>query len=156
MSDDANEFLMGGGARAFQFTNMGDTVRGEIVSMTKRQQTSLDDNKPLYWDNGDPRMMLVIILETENRDANDDTDDGFRSIYVRGGNYVAAKGEGSDMRKAIFDAVKKSGAGKIEDGGTLTVQYSGESVAKRGFSAAKLYKASYKAPVSSVDLDELA
>lgn len=156
MSDDANEFLMGGGARAFKFDSMGDTVRGTIVSMTKRQQTSLDDNKPMYWDNGDPRMMLVIVLETDERDGDDDSDEGYRSVYVRGGNYTVGKGEGSDMRKAISDAVRRSGAKGIEDGGTLTVQWSGESVPKRGFSAAKLYKASYKAPVSMIDMDELS
>jgi hypothetical protein len=48
-NDDVTEFLMGGGARAFSFDNLGDLVEGTISQMSKRQQTSLDSGKPQYW-----------------------------------------------------------------------------------------------------------
>lgn len=155
MQDEANAMLFGGGAPSFKFEKVGDAVTGEIVAMDKRQQTGIDDGKPLYWDDGSPRMMLVLTLQTSDGDGDDD--DGRRSIYLRGGNYQVASGKGTSLLVAVRDAVKRAGSTNgIESGGILTVQWSGEGVAKRGFTAPKLYTAAYKAPVSAVSLEDLA
>jgi hypothetical protein len=154
MSDDVNEMLMGGGARAFPFDNLGDAVEGEIVSMTKRQQTGVDDGKPQYWDNGDPKMMIVVVLQTSLRNYGDE-DDGQRSIYLRGGNPEVGSGHGTSTLNAVRDAVKRSGAKGLEPGGILKLQWSGNGVAKRGFTAAKLYSAAYRAPSAMMSVDEL-
>lgn len=155
MSDDINDFLMGGGGKAFPFENIGDTVKGVITSMNKRQQTDPNTGKPKYWDNGDPVMMLVITLETELRD--DDEDDGMRNIYLRGGKFDIATGKGVASLTAVRDAVKRSGSqAGIEPGGTLSLQFSGLAPKKGAFSPAKLYSAAYKPPSMNVDLDEMA
>lgn len=152
--DDINDFLMGGGAKAFPFENLGATVSGTIVTMEKRQQTDMDSGKPSYWDNGDPKMMLMIVLQTDERD--DDEDDGLRSVYLRGGNHVAVSGKGTSSQVAVKDAVKRAG-GKIEVGGTLTLQFSGLGKASnRGFNPPKLYVANYKPPSYALDIDEMA
>lgn len=60
------------------------------------------------------------------------------------------------MKDAIADGMKKSGAGSIEPGGWLKVAYTGEGKkTNRGYSAPKLYKAAYKAPVNAVAAEDL-
>lgn len=154
--DEINDFLNGAVGKAFPFDNIGDTVSGVIVEMKKTQQTDMESGKPAFWDNGDPKMMLRIVLQTELQD--DDDDEGLRSIYLRGGNYTAAKGKGTSSQVAVKDAVRRSGDPKgIQVGGKLTMQYSGEAAkTNRAFNAAKLYLASYEPPVMAVPLDELA
>ena len=154
--DEINDFLMGNGAKAFPFEELGATVKGQIVDMKKQQQTDMQTKKPAYWDNGDPKMMLQVVLQTDLRD--DEEDEGLRAVYLRGGNPTAIKGKGTSGLVAVKDAVKRSGTTKgIEIGGKLTLQFSGEGQApNKGFNAPKLYQASYEPPSYAVDIDELA
>ena len=155
-NDDANDFLFGGGAKAFPFENMGDKVTGEIKEMKKQQQTDMTTGEPAFWNNGDPKMMLRITLQTDLSEADDD--EGLRAVYLRGGNPVAVKGKGSSSLVAVKDAVRRSGATDgIQVGGVLTLEFSGlGQAANKGFNPPKLYLASYRAPMANVDLDELA
>jgi hypothetical protein len=146
---DIDRFLFGGGGKSFKFETIGDTVEGTITDVAVSQQTSLEDNTPLTWADGSPRMQLVITLQTEARD--DDEDDGVRKVYAKGGKYEVASGTGSSMKEAIAEAVKKAGAKSIDEGATLKVGYSGEGKkTNRGFSAPKLFRATYTPPVKSV------
>jgi hypothetical protein len=153
--DEVNDFLLGGGAKAFPFDKQGDMVTGEIVDAVKRQQTSLDTGAPQFWDDGNPKMMLVITLQTSLRD--DDEDDGKRTVYLRGGNPQVAEGKGTSSLKAVQDAVKKSGSKKgIELGATLSLAWTGVAPKKGGLNPAKLYSAAFKPAALSIDIDEMA
>lgn len=154
--DEINEFLMGSGGKSFPFDAIGDSVTGIIRDMKKRQQTDLDTGDPLFWQNGDPKMMLVVTLQTTLQDTEDD--EGLRNLYLRGGNYEPSKGKGTSSLNAVKDAVRKSGAdGGIEIGGALTLSFTGEAKASnRAYSAPKLYSAVYEPPSRAVDLDEMA
>lgn len=154
MPDEVNEMLFGGGAKAFPFEKEGDTVEGEIVSAQTRQQTSLDTGKPQTWDDGSPKKMIVLVLQTQLREH--DEDDGLRSVYLRGGNFQVANGKGTSSQIAVRDAVKRAGAKQLEVGGYLKMRWSGNGPSKRGFNAPKLYEAAYKAPVTSIGLDDMA
>lgn len=153
IDSSVGDFLKGGGARAFPFDKRGDTVEGEIVSAKLRQQTSLDTGKPMTWDNGEPRMMLVVVLATSLRD--DAEDDGERSIYFRGGNYQVKDGKGASSLTALRDAIKRTGAKDMEEGGWLSCTYSGDGPSKKGFNAPKLYTCEYKPPAGRVSVDEM-
>lgn len=154
MSNDVNNFLFEGGAKAFQWGETPGTIcRGTIESAELRQQTSLDDNKPLTWDDGRPRMMLVITLQTADRDDEDDT--GVRAIYAKGGRFEVASGEGQSIRDAIADAVKAAGARSIDPGDELAVGFTGRGKAKRGYTAPKLYAANFKKATASVAASDL-
>jgi hypothetical protein len=154
MMQDTNDFLFGGGGKAAKFDNIGDTVEGTITDCVINQQTDMETNQPLTWPDGSPRMQLVVTLQTTER--TDDNDDGVRRIYAKGGRYEVASGAGTSMKDAIADAVRKSGAPTLIEGGTLKVGYSGEGKkTNRGFSAPKLYRAVYTAPVKSVDASDL-
>lgn len=154
MTDDINDFLMGEGGKAFEFGAIGDTVTGEIIDMKKQQQTDFQTGAPVFWNNGDPKMMLKVSLQTDIKDNEDD--DGVRNVYLRGGNFTALKGKGTASLVAVKDAVKKSGK-PIEVGGKLSLQFSGEGAAPaKGMNPSKLYVASYAPPSYQVDMDELA
>ena len=154
MSNDVNSFLFEGGAKSFQWGERPGTVcRGVIESAELRQQTSLEDNKLLTWDDGRPRMMLVITLQTTDRE--DDSDTGLRAIYAKGGRFEVAEGEGTSMRDAIAQAVKDAGASSIDPGDELAVGFTGVGKAKRGYTAPKLYTASFKKATASVSAADL-
>lgn len=153
--DEFSEFLMGGGGKSFPFEEMGASVTGTIVTQAKRQQTDLETGEPQFWNSGEPKYMLVITLQTKLSDGIDD--DGLRNVYLRGGNYNAAKGKGASSLVAVRDAVKRAGAETTKPGGTLTLTYTGEAAkTNKAFNAAKLYTAEYAPPDDFVDLDELA
>jgi hypothetical protein len=150
--DDINNFLLSGGAKAFQFNEIGDTVEGDIIDAEVRQQSSME-GELLTWADGKPRMQLVITLQTKLREG--DEDDGVRTIYAKGGRYDIAKGEGTSMRDAIAEAVRATGASKMEEGDSLVVCWSGLGVAKRGYQAPHLYTAGFRKAKASVSADAL-
>lgn len=140
---DTTDFLMGSGSKsAFGKDDpVGYTVTGVIKSTEVKQQTSLEDGKPLTWDNGDPRMQLVVTLQTDIKEDHDD--DGVRAVYVKGSKTVGSK----SLHDAVRAAVQQVGAKGLEVGGTLTVSFIGTEPAKtRGYSDRKLWQASYTAP----------
>jgi hypothetical protein len=154
MSNEVNDFLMGSGGSATKFENLGDSVEGTITEVRLTQQTDLETQAPLFWTDGKPRMQLVVSIQTDQGNGTDD--DGIRRIFAKGGNYEVANGSGKSMKDAIADALKKSEAKGIEEGGWLKVAYTGDGKkTNRGFSAPKLYKAAYKPPVQSVAAADL-
>lgn len=155
MSNDIDQFLEGGGGKSAKFENLGDMVKGTVLDCSIQQQRGLDDGKLLTWDNGEPRMQLVIRLQTDQRDPELDDDDGVRTLYAKGGNYEVNSGQGQAMKKAIADAVKQSKA-KLREGGILKVAYTGEGKkTNRAYAAPKLYTAKYEGAVASVDTADL-
>ena len=131
---DVNSVLMGSGGRSATFKTHGDQVWGEIVHSELRQQTDFDTNALLFWDDGKPRMQVVITLQTDEQ--TDDEDDGLRKVYAKG-----------QMMRAIQQAVLKAGARGIADGGKLVVRYTGDAEPKRkGMSGEKQYFAKYVQP----------
>lgn len=138
---DPNAWLMGSGGRSAKFESVGDRVSGLITGMEVRQQTDLEGNLKT-WDNGDPRMQLVVTLLTELHD--DEDDDGIRKLYVKG-----------QMTKAVQEAVRKAGRRGLEEDGRIVVQYQkAEPPAKKGYSPTKVYAARYEPPQQSIPNDE--
>ena len=147
MSDiDVNDFITASGAPTAKFVDIGDTHKGTVISSEVRQQTEFGTGTPLTWDDGRPRLELVITIDTGD---TGDENTPERRLYAKG-----------EMLKAIKAAVKEGG-GRLLNGGELTVRYTGDGEQKtRGFNPPKLYRAKYvppaAAPAPSVaDLDDL-
>lgn len=154
MDNDVNDFLFGGGVKAAKFENLGDYVEGTVVDAKISQQTAMEDNAPLFWPDGKPRMQLVVTLATDLHD--DDEDNGERRVFAKGGRYEVASGKGQSMKDAIADAVRRSGAKSLESGGKLKLGYTGEGKkTNRGYSAPKLFTAAYSIPVAAVSVADL-
>lgn len=132
----ADQFLMGGGVKSAKFANIGDGISGTISEYPEvRQQTDLKTGKLKTWDDGRPKMQLVVTLQTTLRD--DAEDDGLRRIYVKG----------KSLTDVVRDAVRKAGAQGLEVGGQLRVQYVGDGeAANRSLDPPKLYAAEYARP----------
>ena len=133
---DPNTVIMGSGARSAAFKQHGDQVWGTIISSEVRQQTDFDSGKLLFWDDGKPRLQVVIILMTDEQ--ADEDDDGLRAVYARG-----------QMLKAIRAAVVKAGARGISDGGKLVIRYMSDAQpVRKGMSGAKQFFAKYEPPAN--------
>jgi len=145
---------IGGGSKSWTPEKIGDTIEGKIVNVERRQQRGVDGGAPLTWDDGSPRMLTFLEIQTDLREGDDD--DGVRALFAKGGNFEVAEGSGLSLESAIVDAVKKAGCKSIDEGATLKVGHTGMAKpTTRGFQAARLYKAQYKAPVASVSDDDL-
>ena len=134
---------------------VGDKIAGIIVGVKRQQQTGFDDNAPLFWDNGDPRMMTVVEIQTDLSEDGDD--DGIRSLWLKGGsNYEPAEGSGASGEVALAKAAKDSGADSIDEGAKLQAAITGMAKPTgRGALAAKLWTMKYDAPVQSVAAGDL-
>ncbi len=138
-----NDLLMsGGGTRWAKFPVVGTVVIGRIISEPEaRQQTDYDDpSKRLFWDNGDPKMEVVVNVQLPHGfTPEDDEDDGVRAFHMRG-----------NMANAVRDAVKAAQAPGLEVGGTLAVTYTGDGESKAARKAGpKLYRAQYTRPANA-------
>lgn len=141
ISQDPNEFLMGGGVPSASFQAIGAAIAGVICEPPPflQQQRDYTTNEPKVWDDGNPMMHLVVTLQTDEIDPAIEDDDGRRRIYVK-----------NNMRRAVADAVRKGKAKQLEVGGHLSVTYTanGEPT-KKGMQAPKLYEAIYSPPGTS-------
>lgn len=137
---DPTAFLMGGAVPSAAFLKIGAYAEGTISEPpTISQQRDMTTNEPKVWENGDPMMQLVVTLQTEERDAKIEDDDGRRRIYIK-----------FNMKKAVADAVRKAGAKALEVGGHLKVTYTGDGEAtRRGFNPPKFYSAVYVPPTAN-------
>lgn len=135
MSKEAHDFLMSSGGRSVSFEKVGDKVLGIVLSYERTQQTDFKTKKPLTWDNGDPKLQLVITLQTDEQ--VDDDDDGLRKLYCKS----------PVMRKAIADAVRAKKWTDSIVGGRLYVKFiSTKPSQTRGLNDVKLYSAAFEPP----------
>jgi hypothetical protein len=144
--DEVNDFLLGGDkVPSASFLTIGTVHEGEIVAMKKSQQTDVDTRKPLFWDNGDPKMQVVITIQTEENDPEFEDDDGRRRLYLK-----------YKMADAVRDAIK---AAEAEDGlqlgGWLGVEFvKQDKPASRAKSGVKHFEAWYEAPDPAASINE--
>lgn len=127
MMSELDQILAGGGKTA-KFETIGTTYSGTVLSAELRQATNFDTGKPEFWDDGKPKMQVVVSIQTNER--NDAEDDGARSVYIKAW---------GDQKRALQAAAKAAG-GSPAPGDTFTVRYiaDGEKPA-RGF-APKVYE----------------
>lgn len=111
---NANDLLMGGGIKSIGWKDnpIGHTVVGTITDtpkveqMKKFQSTELD-----YWPSGDPKMQIVVTIQTDLRDPADPQDDGKRRLHIP-----------PRIMTPVREAVQKAGARGLEIGGRIAVR----------------------------------
>ncbi|MGP4084146.1 hypothetical protein [Streptomyces sp. KR55] len=140
---DANSFLMGGGgAPTAKFPTPGTVVGGPITEQpTVEQQRDIQTGEKKFWSDGNPMMQMVVTVQTDQRDPAIEDDDGKRRIFVKG-----------QMKNAVADAVRATGARGLEVGGILRVRYTHDGEQKqRGFNPPKQFEAHYT-PAAAAEL----
>jgi hypothetical protein len=148
VEDDVNDFLEGGGIPSAPFDNIGDSWEGTIVRLEKQQGRDLETKELQTWDDGSPKYIILIDIQTNVRNPDIAGDDGVRRLWVRG-----------NMLTAIRSAMRVTQS-KLRTGGWLKVTFIREGEKKqRGLNAPKLYEAEYKPsdrPMTSISADDLA
>lgn len=134
-----DQFLMGG-SKSASFLEIGATLTGTISEPpVLQQQKDMKTGDLQVWPDGNPKMQLVVTLDTDQRDPEDPDDDGKRRLFVKSG-----------LKAAVARAVRSAGATRLEVGGKLTVTYTGDGKQeKRGFNPPKQYSAEYVKPVDA-------
>lgn len=120
-----DDFIQGatGGLPAVRFSAVGDTVKGQILNVTK-----LEDREPdgtiKRWDSGEPKHVWVFDLDTDGTGIAD------QALWVRG-----------NLVKVLREALATAGL-KPSDQPTIEVKHHALGEVKtRGYNAPKLYKA---------------
>lgn len=120
-------FSVGTGGKYAKFDTVGKTYSGKIMSISEPEnQTDFDTKLPI-----EGKFQIRIVLATAERDADDQDDDGQRTVYVASG----------WMKGAIAEACRTAGAKAPVIGGNLSVTYTGLVPNSR----AKNYSATYVA-----------
>jgi hypothetical protein len=130
-----------------KWKNIGDTYKGRILAMEKRQQTDPKDGSPKFFASGDPMPVWVITIEVA---------DGERvALYASGGNYKIEEGEGQAMLPAIAQAVRAAGGEAVDVGAELAVSFTGWGEARSGLNRPRLFSAQYRPATPSVAVSDL-
>lgn len=126
--------------KSVKFANIGDTITGSVKQLPfERQQTKFGSQDPDFWPNGDPKMAVVVPLQTSLREDGDD--DGERTLWVTS----------TSMKKAIGTAIQTARVPDVAVDGQLTVTFIGfDPASKNPQNPKKLYTAAYTPPVSGV------
>lgn len=140
----AFDFFAPRASHSWKFANPGDTHTGTITEVSDaRQATEFGSNEPAYWDREKtrPKMQVAVTLDTTERDPQDANDTGKRTLWV------VEDGRSGSILSAIRQAVHQAGAGTIDIGGQLTVNFSGfDPNSKNPANPRKVYSASYVPP----------
>ena len=134
MAQNANDLLMSGGIKSAKFDTLGDTVMGTLVDepkaiqMTKYQSDELD-----FWPSGDPKMQIVVTIQTDLRDPADAFDEGKRRLHIP-----------PRMMPPVREAVQRAGAKGLAIGGRIAVRWI--TGTGKGEGNPKVYAAEYQAP----------
>lgn len=97
--------LAGGSKSAFTSDSLpGDTITGAVVSVDYKQVNDFNTGEPAFFPSGDPKMQFVIVIQTDQRD--DEDDDGRRTIYI------PAWGS---KKQALVDAMRAEGMRKASE-----------------------------------------
>lgn len=142
--------LLSGGARGFfrAETPVGASVSGTIVSVDAIQSTDFATKKPETWDDGRPKMLIAVTVQTALREGEDDT--GQRGIYIK------SWGTQAQALKEAIQAAGGPGAKAstvLVPGATFTATFTGTQPSDFG-SPTKLY--TYQVvPAAAAALDQV-
>lgn len=140
----AFDFFAPRASHSWKFATPGDTHTGTIIEVSDaRQATEFGSNEPAFWDREKtrPKMQVAVTLDTAERDPQDASDTGKRTLWV------VEDGRSGSILSAIRQAVHQAGAGTIDIGGQLTVTFSGfDPNSKNPANPRKVYTASYVPP----------
>ena len=148
MNTDDLDRMLSGGAKSAKFEREGDTITGIVDEVLIRQATEYGTGKPLTFDNGDPREQIVVVIRADDVVREDENDDGFRSIYIKGW---------GQQRRAFIQAVRD--AAKPTAGDRFTATFTRSEPSKQGGFPSKVFEYRIQpmhAVADAVPTDEIA
>ena len=79
---NSSESFFGSAIPTATFKEINDEVRGKVVGVEVREQRDIDTGEILRWQDGRPKQMAIVLLETH--EPTDEDDSGLHNLYVRG------------------------------------------------------------------------
>lgn len=67
-------------------------MTGIIENVTANQVRDFQTKQPAFWNDGSPRLQVLVTIDTGIIDPNVEDDDGRRTVYIKGGACSAAHG----------------------------------------------------------------
>lgn len=126
---DVMDFLAAGGVPSCKFDNIGDSYEGVIVREEVRDQTDIETGVVQTWDDGTPKKMVTLDIQTSLNDPDIKGDDGMRRLYMKSAGLTALR---TEWRRV---------GGIPLVGATIKVTYTGNGTpASRGRTPAKLFE----------------
>jgi hypothetical protein len=130
---------------SFKDAKVGDSYTGVITNLETAQVRNYDSGEPEFWDDGKPKLQIVVTLDTDYIDPDVEGDDGTRKVYLAGQKLTAAK-----------QAMKEAGIQKLEKGFKFTISYVGtKPSSNKKYNDVKLYGIAIVPSKSNVDVDAL-
>jgi hypothetical protein len=130
---------------SFKDAKVGDSFTGTITNLETAQVRNYDSGEPEFWDDGKPKLQIVVTLDTDYIDPELEGDDGTRKVYLAGQKLTAAK-----------QAMKEAGIQKLEKGFKFTISYVGtKPSSNKKYNDVKLYGIAIVPSKSNVDVDAL-
>jgi uncharacterized protein with beta-barrel porin domain len=142
---DPNSLLNGKSVPSISFKDakVGDAYTGTITALETAQVRNYESGEPEFWEDGNPKLQIVLTLATEYGDGAED--DGDRKVYLFGQKLQAAKA-----------ALKEAGLAKLEIGSTFTITYSGtKPSSNKKYNDVKLYSIAIVKGTSNPAVDTL-
>lgn len=128
-------------SKGAKFENPGDTIGGTIENVSAAQVNVYDSvnqkptNQPDYWNDGSPKLQVLVTIDTGMRDPTVEDDDGRRTVYIKGW---------GGQRRAWIDAIRRAGirkASEIKPGDRFTAKFVGyDPQSKNPKNPAKMYE----------------
>lgn len=97
----------------------GASVSGVIESVTAVQVRDFQTKQLTFWDDGSPRLQILVTVDTGRVDPNVEDDDGRRTIYIKGWGV---------QRRAWLNALRNAGIRKtheVKPGDRFTATFTG-------------------------------
>jgi hypothetical protein len=143
-AEQIEQFFQGGAAAAkFPDREYGTVIGGEIIADPRmQQQRDYTTGEPITYQDGNPAMQMVIVVQTSLHDPSLPDDDGPRAVYVKG-----------QMRQAVGEALKRAGVTAPRRGGKLWLKYTEDKpvTLKNGKpgNPQKIFAAKYEPPAQA-------
>lgn len=102
------------GGTYLKWEHPGTTYTGIITDVTMRQSRKYESTDLDTWDDGTPKMQVVLTLATDYRDQAQQDDDGTRMISIN---------LWSGQKKALVAACKAAGVGEPQAGQRFTATH---------------------------------
>ena len=102
------------GGTYLKWEHPGTTYTGIITDVTMRQSRKYESTELDAWDDGTPKMQVVLTIATDYRDQAQQDDDGTRMISIN---------LWSGQKKALVAACKAAGVGEPQTGQRFTATH---------------------------------
>jgi len=143
-----NDLLGRGGRPWAKWTNIGDVVSGTVLEEPEqRQSRDYESGELAVWPNGEPRLEVIVPLQTSLSDPDIDNDNGERLVVLPAG---------SARFRAVQTALRKAGSKGLFPGDQLVIRYKEDGARVGKKNPPKIYDAEYKKSSNGSVLDALS